>query len=157
MAAGGYEYLGVLNSGSTYTEEFPAQAESVPNARAAVAGFALAAGFHGERLEAIRLATSEAVTNAVLHAYADGCGSFQVTASFMPGGMWLNVSDEGRGMRPGGTPGGLGVGLALIAHLVDELEIIKRSSGGTELQMRFTLEVNEQTQARPSGSGLARA
>ena len=148
----------MLNSGSTYTEEFPAQAESVPKARAAVAGFALAAGFHGERLEAIRLATSEAVTNAVLHAYAGGGGSFHVTASFMPEGLWLNVSDEGRGMRPGGTSGGgLGVGLAVIAHLVDELVIIKRSSGGTELQMRFSLEVSKQTQAQPSGSRLAPA
>ena len=146
-----------MNSGSTYTEEFPAQAESVPKARAAVAGFALAAGFHGERLEAVRLAASEAVTNAVVHAYAGGGGSFQVTASFTPEGLWLNVSDEGSGMRPGGTSGGLGVGLAVIAHLVDELVIIKGSSGGTELQMRFTLEINRQARAQPSGSRLARA
>lgn len=147
-----------MNSGSAYTEEFPAQAESVPKARAAVAGFALAAGFHGERLEAIRLATSEAVTNAVLHAYAGAGGSFQVTASFMPGALWLNVADEGGGMRPGGTTGGLGVGLAVIAQLVDELEIIKRSSGGTELQMRFSLELDKQSQVHPApGSRLARA
>ena len=62
---------------------------------AAVAGFALAAGVGTEQLEAIRLATSEAVTNAVLHAYELGCGSFQVTASFMPGELWLMVNDFG--------------------------------------------------------------
>lgn len=142
--------LGVLNSGSTYTEEFPARAESVPRARAAVAGFSLAAGVAAERLEAIKLAVSEAVTNAVLHAYADPGGSFQVTASFMPGELWLMVADDGGGLRSGGTPGGLGMGLAVIAQVADGLEIIKRSSGGTELQMRFRLQVESQTSGSPA-------
>lgn len=140
----------MLNSGSTYTEEFPADAESVPKARAAVAGFALAAGVDSGQLEAIRLATSEAVTNAVLHAYSGGGGCFQVTASFMPGELWLIVADDGGGMRPGQTPGGLGVGLAVIAQLADDLQIIKRASGGTELQMRFKLQVEHDVPTPPA-------
>lgn len=158
FAHNGYLKLEVLNSGSTYTEEFPAQAESVPKARAAVTGFALAAGAVPVRLEAIKLATSEAVTNAVLHAYPSTGGSFHVTASYLPGELWLMVADDGAGMRPGRAPRGLGVGLAVIAQLADNLEIIRRSSGGTELQMRFRLQIEDQPSASPTAeSRLARA
>jgi anti-sigma regulatory factor (Ser/Thr protein kinase) len=141
-----------LNSGSTYTEEFPARAESVPKARAAVAGFALAAGACRERQDAVTLAISEAVSNAVRHAYDQPGGSFQVTASFMPGELWLMVADDGAGIRPGRTPGGLGVGLAVIAQLADDFEIIKRSSGGTELRMRFQLRVERGWPTAPEHS-----
>lgn len=148
----------MLNSGSAYTEEFPAEAESVPKARAAVAGFALAAGADADRLEAIKLATSEAVTNAVLHAYDTGGGTFQVTASFMPGELWLMVADDGGGMRAGQAPGGLGLGLVVIAESADDLQIIKRASGGTELQMCFKLQVEHQGPATPDQeSRFARA
>jgi serine/threonine-protein kinase RsbW len=148
--------LAVLNSGSTYTEEFPAQAESVPKARAAVVGFALAAGADARRLEAIKLAVSEAVTNAVLHAYKCGHGSFQVTASFMPGELWLLVADDGGGMRPGRSRGGLGMGLAMIAQLADDFEIIKRASGGTGIQMRFRLQIAHEPHATPRGNRESR-
>jgi stage II sporulation protein AB (anti-sigma F factor) len=114
-----------------------------------VAGFALAAGACRERQEAVTLATSEAVTNAVIHAYEQPGGSFQVTASFMPGELWLMVADDGAGMRPGRTSGGLGVGLAVIAQLADDFEIIKRSSGGTELRMRFQLKVEYERHTGP--------
>jgi anti-sigma regulatory factor (Ser/Thr protein kinase) len=148
----------VLNTGSTYTEDFPAEAGSVPRARDAVAGFALAAGADAERLEAIKLAASEAVTNAVLHAYTTGGGTIQVTASFMPDELWLMVADDGCGMRPGQAAGGLGVGLVVIAQLTDDLQITKRASGGTALQMRFKLEVEHQPPAAPNGKArFARA
>lgn len=148
----------MLNSGSTYTEEFPAEAESVPKARAVLTGFALNAGAKADRLEAIRLATSEAVTNAVLHAYPDAGGSFQVTASYVPGELYVVVADDGAGLCPGRPPRGLGVGLAVIAKLADHLEIIKRPRSGTELQMRFKLHVEGQPEASPTGAAeLARA
>ncbi|MFL5822237.1 MAG: ATP-binding protein [Solirubrobacteraceae bacterium] len=129
----------MLNPGSTYSEEFPAVAESVPEAREAVTGFARAAGAGGERLDAIRLAASEGVTNAVLHAYQDGSGSFQVSATYVEGELWLLISDDGAGLRRGSVRSGLGVGLVLIAELADDFEIVHRSNGGTELRLRFKL------------------
>lgn len=132
-----------MSPGSTYTEEFSATPESVPRARAGVAGFAMAAGAGGERLDAIRLAASEAITNAVLHAYRGQCGSFQVSASCLPDELWLLITDDGQGMRPGGEPGGLGLGLAVIAQMADEFQIVRRSSGGTQIQMRFRLRLAE--------------
>jgi anti-sigma regulatory factor (Ser/Thr protein kinase) len=141
----------VLSPGSTYTEEFPAIPDSVPRARAAVVGFALAAGATGEQLDGVRLAASEAITNAVLHAYLGASGSFQVTASYIPDELWLLVADDGRGLQPGGDRGGLGLGLAVIAQLADEFQITRRSSGGTGLQMRFRLRVPEPASSTEAG------
>jgi len=105
-----------------------------------VADFALAAGATGPCLEAIRLAASEAITNAVLHAYSEPGGTVNVSASCLPDELWLLVSDDGQGLRPGRDSRGLGLGLAVIAQLADEFQIVSRSSGGTQLQMRFKLQ-----------------
>jgi serine/threonine-protein kinase RsbW len=129
----------VLSPGSTYSEDFPATPDSVPRARAAVAGFAVAAGAIGEQLDDIRLGASEAVTNVVQHAYEGRPGSFQLTASYTPGELWLMIADDGAGLRPGSVHGGLGLGLAVIAQVTDEFQIVRRASGGTQLEMRFSI------------------
>jgi hypothetical protein len=49
------------------------------------------------------------------------------------------IADDGTGLRPRGRHSGLGLGLALIAQLADEFEILSRSTGGTELRMQFKL------------------
>ncbi len=116
-----------------------------------MAGFALAAGAAGEQLDGVRLAASEAITNAVLHAYPDGAGSFQVTASYIPGELWVLVADDGQGLQPGSDRGGLGLGLVVIAQLADEFQIVRRSSGGTGLQMRFRLRVAEPAASAEAG------
>jgi anti-sigma regulatory factor (Ser/Thr protein kinase) len=130
----------MLAPGDSYSESFEAVAASVPNARAAITAFAREAGAKGERLEAVRLAASEAITNAVLHAYDSSPGSIQVAASYVPGELWLLISDSGGGLGTGSGPSGLGLGLVLIAQLADEFEILSRGTGGTELRMLFKLQ-----------------
>ena len=121
-------------------ESYPALPEAVPLARHLVADVAAAAGAGGERLEEIRLAVSEALTNAVVHAYPDGvAGWFQVVAAVASGELWVLISDDGRGLHAGNDTGGLGIGLSLISALSDEFAIVNRASGGTEVQMRFDL------------------
>jgi anti-sigma regulatory factor (Ser/Thr protein kinase) len=94
----------------------------------------------GQRLEAVRLAVSEALANAVVHAYSERPGSIQVTAAVAADELWVLISDDGCGMHPRTDSPGLGLGLALIAQVSDSLEIISRGIGGTEVRMRFTLE-----------------
>jgi serine/threonine-protein kinase RsbW len=109
-----------------------------------VTEFAEEVGVRGERLDAIRLAASEAITNAVLHAYRQGrAGSVQINASYVEGDVWLLIADNGRGLRPRPESPGLGLGLALIAQLVDDFQILSRATGGTELQMRFHVHSRE--------------
>lgn len=126
--------------GETFSASYPAVADAVPQARGALTEFAREAGARGERLEAVQLAASEAITNAVMHAYQDSQpGEVQVSASYVEDELWLLVSDTGRGLRSRGRSSGLGLGLALIAQLADEFQILSRGSGGTELRMRFSL------------------
>lgn len=124
-------------------ESYPAVAASVPAARRALTGFAAGAGASAEQLEAIRLAASEALSNVVVHAYRGGAGLIHVTAAAASGELWLLIGDDGCGLVPGSDTPGLGVGLALIAQASDGLAIVNRSSGGTEVRMRFDLGAGE--------------
>src|ERR1700734_4376859 len=72
-----------------------ADAASVGWARKAVAGLAAAAGMHGERLEDVRLAVSEAVTNSVAYAYEGDPGAVHVIAAVVSGELWVVIADDG--------------------------------------------------------------
>src|ERR1700733_1647622 len=126
--------------GEALNGSYPAQPGSVPIARQALTAVAVAAGAGGERLEEIRLAISEALTNAVVHAYRNGdAGRFHVPAAVASGELWVLIGDDGRGMHAWNDSNGLGIGLALISGLSDDFTIVTRASGGTEVQMRFDL------------------
>lgn len=133
--------------GDALNQSYPAVPESVPIARQAVTAAATAAGAGGDRLEEIRLAVSEALTNAVLHAYKNGDpGHFHLTAAVAPGELWVLIADDGRGMHAWNDSNGLGIGLSLISGLSDDFSIVTRASGGTEVQMRFDVRT---TVSRP--------
>jgi serine/threonine-protein kinase RsbW len=130
----------MLASGDSYTKSYPAEAGSVARARAALTSFAVRAGASGDRLERIRLAASEAITNAVKHAYTgQRGGAVTVSASFADGELRLVIADSGSGLRPRGEDQSLGLGLMLIARLADDFQIHSGAGGGTEVQMRFRL------------------
>jgi anti-sigma regulatory factor (Ser/Thr protein kinase) len=134
----------MLLPGETFSASYPAEAQSVPAARTALTEFAEEAGADDEQLEAIQLAASEAITNAVIHAYeSPEQGEVQVNASYVEGELWLLVADTGHGLRPRRDSPGLGLGLVLVAQLADEFQILSRGSGGTELRMRFNLPTCE--------------
>ena len=137
----------------TYLSESAAAVPaSVAWARKVVAEFARTAGVQGERLEDVRLAVSEAVTNAVAYAYEGSPGEVHVIAAVISEELWIVIADDGGGMRtrPSETRG-LGLGLGLMARLSDALTILTRSSGGVEVRMRFDL--SEHRSAAVSGEG----
>jgi anti-sigma regulatory factor (Ser/Thr protein kinase) len=112
---------------------------SVPVARHAIADCAAEAGAGGEQLDAIELASSEALTNVVLYAYRAHTGHIYVTARAAGGEFWVLIADNGCGIRAGSDSTGLGLGLALISQLADGFSVAQRSTGGTELRLRFVL------------------
>ena len=136
-------------------ERYPATADSVPRARRALAGFAAAAGVTEEQLECIRLVVSEAVSNAVLHAYDGDGGEIQVTAAVVPGELWILIADDGFGLRAEHSDNrGLGLGLGWLAQFSDGLTLVTRSSGGLEVRLRFDL-LGCAAEAEDSGSRVA--
>jgi anti-sigma regulatory factor (Ser/Thr protein kinase) len=116
--------------------DLPADAASVGAARHAIAEYV--AGSTVDRL-AVEIAVSEAVSNAVLHAYRDGtpAGRIAVRARFGDGLLHLEVADGGVGMAPRPDSPGLGLGLPLIAQLAAQVEIV--SEQGTTVLMDFGL------------------
>ena len=120
-------------------QSYPAVPGSVRAARRALTRFAVQAGASAEQVEAVRLAASEALTNAVKHAYPDSDGTVEITAALACGELCVLIADDGCGIRPHVSRGGLGLGLTLIASLCDELQIVKGSSGGTGLWLWFKL------------------
>jgi anti-sigma regulatory factor (Ser/Thr protein kinase) len=118
---------------------YPAVAASVRQARAAVAELAQAAGASPDKLDSIRLAVSEAVSNAVLHAYPAEPGQILVTAALAGSEFWVLVADDGGGLGTSSAKAGLGVGLTLIAQEADDFTIGPRATRGVEVRMRFDL------------------
>jgi serine/threonine-protein kinase RsbW len=123
------------------SETYEATPSSVARARTALAEFAADAGASDLQVDAVRLAASEAVTNAVLHAYRGGPGQIQVTAALAGRELWILVSDDGGGMQPRADRPGLGLGLGLISQVCDDMAIVPRSSGGIEVRILFKLAV----------------
>jgi serine/threonine-protein kinase RsbW/stage II sporulation protein AB (anti-sigma F factor) len=121
------------------SESYPAVRETVPAVRRAVASVAQAAGAPANQLDSVRLAVSEAVTNAVIHAYRGCTGQIHVTAAIASGELWVLVADDGCGFQSPSPQPGQGWGLALIAGAADSFEIATRSNGGTELRMQFAI------------------
>jgi serine/threonine-protein kinase RsbW len=120
-------------------ESYSATPGCVGEARSRVADFAAAAGATPTQVDAVRLAVSEAMTNAVLHAYRGEAGSIYVNAAIVAGELWVLISDDGCGLNPRPDRPGLGLGLGLISQVSDDVAIVSRASGGTEVRMRFTV------------------
>ena len=74
------------------------------------------------------MVVSEAVTNAVVHAYRDRerPGQVHVSASLEDEGVEVAVADDGIGLRPRADSPGVGLGMPLIADLADRVEIPER-------------------------------
>jgi anti-sigma regulatory factor (Ser/Thr protein kinase) len=130
------------------TETYPAEAGSVPLARDAVCTLASGAGATASEMDSVRLAVSEALTNAVLHAYPEAAGELHVTAAVTGGELQVLVADDGEGLHAGGGSPGQGLGFALIALMSDTFTIAKRSGGGIEVRLGFKLSAEI-----PAGNG----
>jgi anti-sigma regulatory factor (Ser/Thr protein kinase) len=126
-----------------FAREWPAVPQSVSEARRAIGEHARALGATPAALSAIQLAVSEAVTNAIQHAYAAVSVPGRILVTAEPVGaasVCVIVADEGQGMRPRPDSPGLGLGLPLIAQLTQGFDVHLGEGGrGTELRMRFDL------------------
>jgi len=113
---------------------------SVRRARLDVAALAARHGAEEEQLERVRLAVSEAVTNALMHGYGgEEARRVQVTAAVIDGELTVVVADDGCGLGAAGASPGLGLGLGVISLGCDALSIVARAGGGTQIEMRFAL------------------
>jgi serine/threonine-protein kinase RsbW/stage II sporulation protein AB (anti-sigma F factor) len=120
------------------TLSYPAAPASVREARADVIAQAAAAGVPEDVFPRIMLAVSEAVTNAVLHAYVGtDPGLVHVSTSDDGHTFEVVVGDDGHGLVPRPDSPGLGLGLPIVSRVADELDVAAGDDRGTRVRMRF--------------------
>jgi anti-sigma regulatory factor (Ser/Thr protein kinase) len=117
----------------------PAQPSAVTELRRRAAEFASTAGASDEVTQAIALAVSETVTNAVVHAYdAEDRGQVRVRCHANGEHFVVEVADEGAGIGSGHARPGIGHGLAMVGALAHTLDIVPGPDGrGTTVTMAF--------------------
>jgi serine/threonine-protein kinase RsbW/stage II sporulation protein AB (anti-sigma F factor) len=130
--------------GPPFSLQLQATPESVATARRALAAYCAAHGAARETTDRVLLSVSEAVTNALVHAYrhverpADE--RIELEASCDDASLHVIVRDFGCGMAPRLDSPGLGLGLPLIAASTTSVQIDAPPEGGrTEISMEFEL------------------
>jgi anti-sigma regulatory factor (Ser/Thr protein kinase) len=102
----------------------PAEPSAVSLLRRRAAEFVSTAGASDEVTQAVALAVSEIVTNAVVHAYgADELGQVRVSCHVDGERFIVEVADEGAGIEVRQHSPGIGHGLAMVGALAQTLEI----------------------------------
>jgi serine/threonine-protein kinase RsbW len=119
-----------------FEAKFPGTPVGVRMVRREMAGLAEDCGMDVEAIADLRLAVTEAATNAVMHAYAEAEGELRVTAAMHDGALTIVIGDTGPGLVDRRNSPGLGVGLAVIASVVERLNIVSHP-GGTDVHMAF--------------------
>ena len=122
--------------GTTLELSFPGTPMGVRMLRQEISALASDCGMDSETLADVRLAVTEAATNAVVHAYEKSRGYLSVKAGLGQGQLSIVIADTGPGVTPGHESKGAGVGLALIASLASQFKLRSRPTG-TEVHMAF--------------------
>jgi len=97
---------------------FSGQRRNVPLARNAIAGFARLCGFSPEEIDDIRIASGEALSNAVEHGQTLRSSGFSVRCTFAEDELTIEIRDNGDGFD--GVPEG-GYGMLLMRRLMDRV------------------------------------
>ena len=132
------------------TLEFLSRSTNEGFARTAVAWFAAQMDPTLNELEDIKTAVSEAVTNAIVHAYPVSLGKVTVKAAVCEGNLLeITIKDRGRGIQdidkarqPMYTTGGeerSGMGFTIMESFMDRVSVRSVLGKGTTVVMRKKL------------------
>lgn len=131
--------------------EFLSRSSNEGFARGAVACFAAQLDPTLEELGDIKTAVSEAVTNAIVHAYPDSLGRVAVKARILEDNVLeISVRDWGKGIadvdkarEPLFTTGGeerSGMGFTIMESFMDKLTVRSAEGKGTRVTMRRRIQ-----------------
>ena len=123
---------------------FPSRSVNEGFARSALSAFAAQADPTLDELADVKTAVSEAVTNCIVHAYANTIGPITLTAAlYEDGTLRVAVADKGCGipdvskaMEPLFTTGGAeraGLGFAVMESFLDSVKVRSAPGKGTRV------------------------
>ena len=132
--------------------EFEANSQNEAFARMAVSSFASQLDPTLEEISDLRVVISEAVTNAVVHAYKNRGGKITLSATLYDDrSMRLKIQDKGCGIKelekcleplyttdPSGERGGMG--FPIMKAMSDAFRVKTRENEGTTLYISFRFE-----------------
>jgi anti-sigma regulatory factor (Ser/Thr protein kinase) len=119
-----------------FEARIPGTPRGVQMLRREMAELAKECGMDAEGVADVRLAVTEAATNAVIHAYAEAEGELTVRAAVGQGELAIVIGDTGPGLVERNDSPGLGLGLSLIASVAERLRIVN-DARGTQVHMAF--------------------
>lgn len=145
-----------MNSTNYIKIEFPSKSTNEAFARTAAAAFASQLDPTMEELGDIRTAVSEAVTNAIVHAYPDSIGKISLRLRILGKDILeVSVRDWGRGienveqaMSPLYTTGGeerSGMGFTIMDSFMDKLRVRSAPGKGTTVTMQRCIRTRVST------------
>ena len=125
---------------------FPSRSVNAGFARSALSAFAAQADPTLDELADVKTAVSEAVTNCIVHAYANTIGPITLTAAlYEDGTLRVAVADKGCGipdvskaMEPLFTTGGAeraGLGFAVMESFMDSVKVRSAPGKGTRVTL----------------------
>jgi serine/threonine-protein kinase RsbW len=118
-----------VGDGRTVRLTIPAKPEYITLSRLALAGLCRVRPLSDDTLADLKLALTEACSNSVRHAYADGDGHVAISFELRDDRLIVEVVDDGSGFtlqEPTADSGDLsegGLGIAIIRSIADEVEI----------------------------------
>ena len=125
--------------------EFSSRAENVSFARVAVAAFVSQLDFTLSELEEVKVAVSEAVSNAIVHGYAnDPEKNVRLEIFVADNYLEIETVDTGRGiddiakaLEPAYStdPERMGLGFAFMQSFMDKLDVKSEPGRGTRVKM----------------------
>lgn len=129
------------------TLEFPSRSANEGFARAAAACFAAQLDPTLEEINDIKTAVSEAVTNAIVHAYPDSLGKVELKLRLYPGNEleliirdWgIGIADVEQARAPLFTTGNeerSGMGFTIMESFMDSVKVRSHPGKGTTVTMR---------------------
>lgn len=131
------------NDNVTISLTLPNATEYVSVARLTLSGIANRMGFNYEDIEDLKVAISEACTNALKHGSdIPDCKTYIINYTIDNKSLMIDVCDRGKGFDVKGVripdlehPRGNGLGLYIIKTLMDEVEVISKENDGTVIRM----------------------
>jgi serine phosphatase RsbU (regulator of sigma subunit)/anti-sigma regulatory factor (Ser/Thr protein kinase) len=111
-----------------------ADASALRDVRAELGRWLARIGMSEPDAEAMQHAVGEACTNAIMHAYEDAANLFRVEASLIDGEIICCVADTGTWREHSELR--QGYGLPIIRELMDDLQVVQRSTGTTVVMRR---------------------
>ena len=139
---------------NTFSLKIPSRSTNESFARVAVASFAAQLDPTVEEISDIKTAVSEAVTNCIVHAYANTIGDIYINCTILPEKrLRIKIKDKGCGiedikqaMEPLFTTAGgerAGLGFAVMESFTDNLKVRSTLGKGTTVTMEKRISVRE--------------